>query len=178
MPSRLVVFAGLPGVGKSTLSLEVARRTGAIWLRVDVVEAALIKSGFTRSFESGLAAYVVARDLAGEHLRIGRTVVVDAVNGVEPARAMWRSLAAECGSALFFFEAFCSDLQEHRRRVESRGAPTPPLPVPAWDEVVRREYEPWTDPVTRVDTCAPVEVSVGQVLARIQRAGPSPDTTG
>jgi predicted kinase len=160
------------------LSFEVARRTDAVWLRVDVIEAGLIKSGFPRSFESGLAAYTVARDLAADHLRIGRSVVVDAVNGVEPARAMWRSLAREYGSALFFVEAFCSDPREHRRRVESRETPTPPLPVPTWDEVAQREFEAWIDPVIRVDTIAPVGAGVRQILERIEGTGPSPGALG
>ena len=159
----LIVFAGLPGTGKSTLARGVASRRDAVWLRVDTAEAAMLKAGLPRSAETGLAAYVVVRDMAAEELRLGRNVVIDAVNGVEEARAMWRDLAAESGASRCVVEVVCSDPVEHRRRVESRGAPTPPLPPPTWEEVRDREYLPWNEPVLSVDTVAPCD----EVLRRI-----------
>ena len=43
--ARLIVLAGLPGSGKSTIARELARRTGAIWLRVDSMDQAIWASG-------------------------------------------------------------------------------------------------------------------------------------
>jgi predicted kinase len=165
LASLLVVFAGLPGVGKSTLARAVAQRLNAIWLRVDLVEASLLKAGLTRSFETGLGAYIAACDIAADHLRLGRAAVADAVNGIEPGRAMWRVVARECKSDLFFVEVVCSNREEHRRRVESRDASTPPLPLPSWNEVLQREYEPWTDPVLTIDAVAPVDHCVDEILS-------------
>ncbi|MGD0249402.1 MAG: AAA family ATPase [Thermoplasmata archaeon] len=158
---RLVVFAGLPGSGKSTIGREVARRLGAVFLRVDTVEAALLQAGLTRSFETGLAAYVVARDLARENLREGTEVVVDAVNGVGEARAMWRELSDELGVARYTVHVICSDPEEHRRRVESRVPYAPPLPLPTWEEVIHREFQPWQEKVLTVDSVlSPAENAV------------------
>ena len=165
-PLRLLVLAGLPGTGKSTLAGLLAARYHAVWLRVDTVEAALLKAGLARSFETGLAAYIAVRDLAREQLRIGRTVIVDAVNGVEEARQMWRELATECGARRVVLEVVCSDPEEHRRRVESRTPPTPPLPAPTWEEVVHREYAPWTEPTLVLDGLRPP----GENLARVERS--------
>lgn len=148
---KLVVFAGLPGAGKSTLARLLAENLPAVWLRVDTIEASVLKAGIPRSFETGLAAYLVARDIAREHLRLRRDVVIDAVNGVEPARAMWRQLAEECETERFVIEVKCSDPAEHRRRVESRNLATPPLPSPTWEEVLQREYEAWNEPILTVD---------------------------
>jgi predicted kinase len=166
----LIVFAGLPGTGKSTLAKAIADRLPAVWLRVDVAEAAMLKAGIARSFETGLAAYLIARDLAADHLRIGHDVLIDAVNGVEPGRAMWRGVATECSATLLWVETVCSDRDEHRRRVESRPAPTPPLPLPTWQEVTEREYSPWADPVLTVDTSEPLGVCLDAILAHISRA--------
>ena len=161
----LIVLSGLPGVGKSTIAREIAGRLDAVWLRVDTIEAALLKAGVPRSFETGRAAYLAAQDLAEEHLRLRRTVVIDAVNGVEAARQMWRDLAARSRARLRVVEVTCSDKVEHRRRVESDTRGTPPLPAPTWDEVVHREYLPWRDPVLSVDGTAPIAPTVERVLA-------------
>ena len=147
----LIVLAGPPGVGKSAIAQALAARRGSVWLRVDTIEAALLKAGIPRSFETGLAAYVVARDLAEQRLRSRGEVVIDAVNGVEPARQMWRDLARDGLARLAFVEVRCPDPEEHRRRVESRSPPTPPLPAPTWEEVLRCEYFPWAEPTISVD---------------------------
>jgi predicted kinase len=171
---RLVVLAGLPGTGKSTLGRRLAEATGGLWFRVDTVEAALVKAGLPRSFETGLAAYVVAADLARDHLRLGRTAIVDAVNGVEEARQMWRELGTECEAERFVIELVCSDPAEHRRRVEHRGEPTPPLPAPTWAEVTARQYDPWTEPTLVLDTRDPPDVLLRRALRYVspERLGP------
>lgn len=161
---RLIVFAGLPGVGKSTLARSVSDRLKAVWLRVDTIEASLLRAGIAHSFETGLAAYLAARDLASDHLGLGRDVVIDAVNGVEPAREMWRELAKQRHAALYVIEVTCSDTAEHRRRVESQPSPTPPLPSSTWDEVLHREYHPWTEPVLSVDGALSPSVNLEKIL--------------
>jgi predicted kinase len=166
---RLVVLAGLPATGKSTLARRLATDLAAVWLRVDGIEASLLRAGLPRSFETGLAAYVVAGNLAREHLGLGRDVIVDAVNGVEPARRTWRELETACGADRFVIETVCPDLAEHRRRLESRGDPTPPLPAPTWDEVRRRAYAPWTEPVLELDTTRPFETCRQRAMAYLRR---------
>ena len=87
--------------------------------------------------------YVVAERVAGDQLTAGRDVVADAVNGVAAARAGWVALAARTGAVLRFVEVRCSDVAEHRRRVETRGPEMPGQGVPTWEQVQRRRYEPW-----------------------------------
>ncbi|MGI8533050.1 MAG: AAA family ATPase [Geodermatophilaceae bacterium] len=41
----LIVFGGLPGTGKTTLSAALARRLRASYLRVDAIEAACSRPG-------------------------------------------------------------------------------------------------------------------------------------
>jgi len=161
---RLIVFAGLPGVGKSALAGESARSLGASWLRVDAIEAAILKAGIAPSFETGLAAYLVAREIADERLSSGADVVIDAVNGVEPARQMWRELARAVGARRFVIEVSCPDAAEHERRVRGRPVATPPLRNPTWEEVVRREYVPWAEPVLRLDGTLPPSENLSRIL--------------
>ncbi|MFZ1023797.1 MAG: AAA family ATPase [Thermoplasmata archaeon] len=165
---KLVIFAGLPGTGKSTLARLLAERLDAIWLRVDTIEASLLKAGIQQSFETGLAAYVAACDIARDHLQLRHDAIVDAVNGVEPARQMWRELAAEEHARRYVVEVTCSDRAEHRRRVESREPPTPPLPKPTWQEVVEREYIAWDEPILTVDGLEEPSVNLSRIQNYIE----------
>jgi predicted kinase len=162
---KLVVFSGLPGVGKSTLARDVAKRIGGAWFRVDTIEASVVNAGIARSFETGLAAYIGARDLAADQLQLGHNVVIDAVNGVPEAKEMWTELARSVPATLRIIEVGCSDKSEHRRRVESRASATPPLPVPTWAEVEGREYKPWNLPVLSVDSSLPRDENLDRILA-------------
>ena len=168
-PPGLIVLAGLPGSGKSTLARALAGRINAVWLRVDVLEASMLEAGLSRSFETGLAAYLGVRDQAREHLRLGRWVIIDAVNGVKEARNMWSDLCSELSVDKRVIELTCPDSAEHRRRVEDRQPPTPPLPKPTWDEVRSREYIPWTEPVLTVDTTHPLEECLAQTLHYLEQ---------
>ncbi|HEV2637745.1 MAG TPA: ATP-binding protein [Actinocrinis sp.] len=191
-PGYLIEFGGLPGTGKSTLAQHLAARTGAVLLRIDEIESALRRNGLTPA-QTGLAAYSVAHDLAASHLKRGMTVIADAVNPVEEARAGWRDLARECGARHAIIEACCPDPAEHRRRVENRTAgrtatqtgahadaePQPEAPdrvapaaddlpgwvYPTWPEVCLRagEYQPRTDDRLVVDTTAPLDDSHREV---------------
>ena len=162
----LIVFGGLPGVGKTALGRAIAQDLAATYLRVDAIEAALRRAGITREQPTGLAAYVVAHAVAEGSLAAGATVVVDAVNPVDEARRGWRELAEQKAKPLREIELVCLDKAEHRRRVESRAADLEAHEVPTWREVQDREYEPWEEPHLIVDTSA---VAPAESLAQILR---------
>lgn len=138
----LIVFAGLPGSGKSTVAALYGDRIGVPVFAVDTVDRAMQAVGVTES-RPGVTAYVVVEALAEEQLRRGRAVVVDAVNAVEAARQQWRDLAARVGVELRFVEVVCSDAHVHRQRVVRRHSEDPWKPT--WTQVESRVYEPWAD---------------------------------
>ena len=138
----LVILGGLPGAGKTTLARAIAQRVGAVLLRIDSIEAALREAGAVTG-EMGPVGYRVAHCLAAENLSVGATVVADSVNPIEETRAAWRSVATMRGCDFLEVEVVCSDVDEHRRRVETRVADMPGLRVPSWEQVLAREFEPW-----------------------------------
>ena len=172
----LVAMAGLPGTGKSTLARAIGRESGAVVLAVDAIEAAMWRAGIggpDAQVSTGLAAYAVAQTLAGDLLTAGHSVVADAVNAVEPARAAWRNLAAEHGVPIRWLEVTCSDPEIHRERLASRGARYEGFREPTWPQVQAREVEPWTDGRLLLDSIRPLGELLETALTYVSDAPPS-----
>lgn len=167
----MIVMAGLPGSGKSAVAAGVARALGCALLSVDPIEAAMWRAGIDRDQPTDLAAYVVAEALAHEQLLIGNDVIVDAVNDVEVARGLWRSLAARLERPLAFVEVFCSDEPEHQRRLAGRQRGIDGFPEPSWESVIERRngFIGWDDDRMRVDTMRPLAENVAIVLEYLRR---------
>jgi len=165
----LIAMAGLPGAGKSTLAAALGREVGAPVLAVDAVEAAIRRAGVdpAQEFEIGLAGYAVVHAVAAELLAARLTVVVDAVNAVEPARAGWRDLATSMGVPLRWIEVVCSDRDTHRARLEQRGTRYAGLTEPTWPEVLAREVEPWEDARLVLDSVRPLDQLIPAALAHL-----------
>jgi predicted kinase len=162
----LIVFAGLPGVGKTSIARRLAERLGAVSLRIDTIEQAL-RSCATLP-EVGPEGYVVAYRLAAENLALGRLVVADGVNPIGATRTAWRAVASGAGATLLEVEVICSDATEHRRRIEQRTSDVEGLRLPRWAEVLAYPYEPWDRPPVTVDTAlATAEACVRSILAAL-----------
>jgi predicted kinase len=144
----LIVMSGLPGVGKTAVSRELARAIGAVHLRIDSIEQALRAAGLPVEEEG----YTVAHAVAADNLALGRTVIADCVNPWPLTREAWRAVAHRAGVRVVEVEMVCSDVQEHRRRVESREPDIPGHELPAWKDVVERDYRPWTSARLVIDT--------------------------
>ncbi|WP_327682730.1 AAA family ATPase [Kitasatospora sp. NBC_00458] len=147
----LIVIGGLPATGKTTLARVLARRTGAVHLRVDTIEQAIRRAG-RADVPIGPAGYAVAYALAEEHLRQGLTVVGESVNPLAVTRDAWRDAALRAGVPFLEAEVVCSDPAEHRRRAERRTVDIPGLALPDWAEITNRAYEPWHRDRLVVDT--------------------------
>jgi predicted kinase len=98
--------------------------------------------------------------VAEDNLHAGRTVIADCVNPWPLTRAAWRSVAERAGVVALDVEIVCSDAAEHRRRVESREPDIAGHALPAWQDVVERDYHPGDRDRLVVDT-AVAEVTAG-----------------
>jgi predicted kinase len=151
--TMLIVFAGLPGSGKSTIARGLARGIGALWLRIDSIEQAIRDSGIVSgSIED--AGYRGAYAVAEDNLLLGRDVIGDAVNDCLLARKAWRNVALRTGARVVEIETICTDPEEHRRRIENRASEVPGLILPNWEAVCSRAYEPWDRDHLTIDTAA------------------------
>ena len=152
---KLVILAGLPGSGKSTLAEGLSRHFSLPLFSVDPIEAAMWRGGLPRD-QTGIAAYTVAQALAEEHLRLGHSVVIDAVNPVEAPRAAWRNLSTKYRADLKIIECICANEATHRRRVEARVRGIEGMAEVTWARVEQRRagYEAWADARLTLDTSA------------------------
>lgn len=168
----LVVLAGLPGVGKTTLARTLAARLGAVHLRIDTIEAALNASGMVEAAGGWDAApdagYRVAYGLAHDLLEAGRHVIADSVNPLAVTREAWARVATRSGARLMNVEVDCSDERRHRERVETRVSDLDGLVPPTWQAVRARHYESWHTPVLRVDTVDGVETAAVRVVDAVR----------
>ena len=160
----LIVFAGLPGTGKTTLARLIAGQMRATFLRIDTIEQAIRASGVLAG-EVGPSGYLVGYALAEANLVLGQDVVADSVNPLAITREAWRQAAANASVPCIEIEVVCSDPAEHRRRVETRVTDVAGLQLPSWEAVQRRDYEPWDRPRLVVDTAGR---SVAETLAELQ----------
>ncbi len=162
----LYIFAGLPGVGKSTLAKLLASELEAVYLRIDTIEQALVRDGLSCNEIQG-KGYSVAYEIAFDNLRLGRVVVADSVNPIQITRNAWRFVAKRAGVKLIEIEVICSDLAQHKSQVETRNSEFTGHILPTWQEVLDREYDPWDIEPLRIDTAkfAP-EDAVRQILER------------
>ena len=160
----LIVLGGLPGTGKTTIARALASRLGAFHLRIDTIEQALRSAG-TLGNDIGPLGYVVAYRVAEDNLRLGNTVIADSVNPIRITRDAWRATAERAGAPLVEVEVICSDPIEHRRRVETRRADIDGFRLPAWADVLGRDYEPWEGASVVVDTARrTVDACVAELL--------------
>ncbi|MDQ1528610.1 MAG: hypothetical protein QOK08_1574 [Actinomycetota bacterium] len=168
-------MAGLPGAGKSTIAEVIGNRLGYALLSVDPIESAILSAGIDSDQPTGLAAYLVAEAIADAALANGQTIIVDAVNAVDPAREQWVNLAKKHGEQLRFIEVVCSDTELHRERLEARDRNLTHLPEPTWHAVEQslEEYADWTGPTAAIpritlDSVQRLGQTVEQALAFIQ----------
>jgi predicted kinase len=126
----LIIFSGRSGAGKTTIARELARELAAVYVRIDSIEQAIREAGAIVDGTGYRVGYLVAED----NLRLGRTVVADSVNPWTLTRDAWRVVADRAGVHAIDVEVTCSDLDEHRRRIETRISDVPGLRLPTWEE--------------------------------------------
>jgi hypothetical protein len=95
-------------------------------------------------------------------------VIGDSVNPRMLTRNAWRDVGLRAGAHAVEIETMCSDVQEHRRRIETRSHEVPGLVLPTWQEVIDRDYREWDREHVTIDTAGrSIEACVELIRARL-----------
>jgi predicted kinase len=168
----LYIFSGLPGSGKTTLAQLVAQRLRSAYLRIDTIEQGLRD---LCSVDVQGEGYRLAYRIAADNLRLGVSVIADSCNPLELTRREWEQVAREAGTRHLNIEVICSDILEHRRRVDTREPDIAGMKLPRWDEMESRAFDPWTVDRIVVDTSGKrVEDCIDELLAELSRLDAQP----
>jgi predicted kinase len=165
---KLISMSGLPGTGKSTLAEALSKKMKIPLFSVDPIESAILHSGIAKSFETGLAAYLVAEALAAEQLKLGLSVIIDAVNSVTEARTMWINLAQKHHARLMMIECVLEP-EMHRERIAARTRNLYGFPEVTWEDIEnrRREYAEWSQERLVIDTAKPIKANLDEIMQYI-----------
>ncbi|MEM6503363.1 MAG: AAA family ATPase [Cyanobacteria bacterium P01_C01_bin.89] len=161
----LFIFSGLPATGKTTLARALAKSLRITYLRIDTIEQALRDLCHVPVEGEG---YRLTYRIAADALELDLSVVADSCNPIALTRREWEAVATENSARFINIEVICSDQTEHRQRVESRRTDIATLRLPTWQDVVSREYEPWSGDRLTIDTAGKtVDVSVAALLKQL-----------
>lgn len=164
-------MSGLPGSGKSTVAEALAQKLRLPIFSVDPLESAIIKSGIAKSFETGVAAYLTAQTLAAAHLKLGQSVIIDAVNAEEEGKNVWREVARGHKVTMVIIECLPGDTKLHKQRIEARVRNLHGIPEVTWDRVQTRRqvYTAWEEPTLQLDTSKDLTTNVQRALDYINQ---------
>ncbi|MCI0710690.1 MAG: AAA family ATPase [Chloroflexi bacterium] len=160
----LILFSGLPGCGKTTLARLLVKELHCAYFAKDRIQRVL-----NAHIEGAqpIDGYRVMLDLAGEHLQLGTTVVLDAVFPMEGFREEARRLAIAAQTPFLPVYCFYSDEALWRQRMQNRVQYVPGWEPVGWDEVeqIRERFEEWhVSPLLQLDAVD----SVGENFTKVR----------
>jgi predicted kinase len=157
----LVAVAGLPGVGKTTVSGAIADRLGATRLRSDVLRKELFDAPAYRPAETE-AVYAELRERAAGLLADGESVVLDATFRGQSRRDRVAGVAEANDAAFRFVHVTCAD-GVVRERIATREGDASDADVTVYEqlkgefEAVKRDHVRIDNSGTLAETRAQVE---------------------
>lgn len=168
---QVVVFAGLPGTGKSTLADLVAARMNAPAFAGDWLMEALRPYGVFA--EMGRHAFLgiyhnLLDALIARQLALGQSAVVDCLV-TDRIADHWARRARRHQARLYVVECVCSDRDLHRSRVEGRRRTIPGWHEDGWESVerIRREFPPLSSADLTIDAVNPLPDNASLVMSHI-----------
>ncbi len=178
---RLIIIFGLIASGKTTLARALAKNQGWPVFHSDMVRKSLMGIPSTRRVEVPYGQGIYAPEIsgrtyqemfrqAGEHLKVGDTVILEGSFMRAADRQQARELAASRQAEIFFILCTCST-EETLRRLARRASNNQAISDGRQEILMaqRERFEAITDlvdvPVLILDTCRPIGDIVEETLS-------------
>ncbi len=167
---QCIIFTGLPGTGKSTISDAIGRYLGVPVFAKDLLDATVKRCGWKATDVGvkslGEVGYALLTTLAERQFRLGQSVILDSAASVDEFRDNWRELAQHYGAQWHVIECICSDKELHRSRLAVRRRKIPGWEEITWAEVERVQgyYAPWNERRLVLDAVDDLDENVEQAL--------------
>jgi hypothetical protein len=176
--TSLIVVTGIPGTGKSTIAESVGSALAIPVFGFDWVLGAIVPRlpGVVETPVLAAMGFELLITLALRQLAMGQSAILD-LPGEDPAgQRRLESLAERFTARLKVIECICSDLQQHRQRVEGRQRH-----IPGWNQTVpwsprllaRREtFRHWDADTLVLDAVDAAEQNIRRALEFIAQPAP------
>jgi adenylate kinase family enzyme len=165
-----IQMSGSPGSGKSTLSRQIAKQTGAVLIDHDIVKSALleaIESDIDNSL-AGKISYNIDWSLIEFHLSQGRDVILDSPCLYDELVNKGTNLSNKYNAKYKYVECYIDDLKEINFRLKNRERMASQIIEITSEEAFRYTIENSKKPTNikclLVDTSKPLENYVQNVL--------------
>lgn len=170
MEPTLILFAGMPGSGKTTLARMVARELRLPIFSKDRMQRVL-RDHHLAAENTGDGYYIIL-DLADEQLSLGVSVILDATFPLDHFRTVANETAMRHNANFCAIYCFNSDDDVWRKRMEKRVQYVPGWRPVGWEDVqrMRTYYQPWGDNALVLDSMRPPEENFALALEQIRRA--------
>lgn len=169
--SLLIVFAGAPGTGKSTLARAVARELRAVYLDKDTIKDTALALGREMKLEgandfAGVLSYTLLIPLARDNLTVGLPVVIDSPAGYRTFQDAVENLVRAVKVDFKLVECITTDEALLRERLERRAPDVAEHRVREWDayQQARARLERMSGPRLVVDTAETVQTNLRKIL--------------
>lgn len=160
----LIIIAGLPGTGKSTIAKEISKELGAVHLSSDIIRKELWKER-TYSEEEKELVYSKMLDQAGFELRNKKDVIIDATFYKETTRNDAINIAKKNNSEFVIIECVLDEKILKERIANRKNGPSE-----ADFEVykkIKKEFEEIKEEHLVLDTSKELKVQVEEVESDI-----------
>ncbi len=163
MQRKLILFSGLPGTGKSTLAMRLARELQLPLLCIDDVIGDVPENAGIPFWDSRVA---ILFDVVRTQLEVGLSVVVDSVF-MNMDRNHAQELARKYQARFLPIFVFVSDENVWKERVRTRSQELNHEDVATWERIQhqRERFRKWdADTALFIDSLEPVDSNYASVL--------------
>ena len=167
-------MSGFPGSGKSTLSKELAKLTGAVIVDHDIVKSALLNSS-EQPLDNNIAgktSYNIDWTLIDFHLSLGHSVIFDSPCLYEEMITKGTSLTEKYHVKYKYVECYLDDYNEINTRLKHRDSMISQIKAVTSEKAFRHTIENSKKPENKkcllVDTSKPMKSYLHTVIKYLE----------